>query len=44
MNCRIAATLMQGQPPPTMTPIYSISILIVVFVAVSLWRFEQEEF
>jgi ABC-2 type transport system permease protein len=40
----IAATLMQGQPPPTMTPLYAISILIVVFVSVSLWRFEQEEF
>ncbi len=40
----IAAALIQGQPPPTLTPLYAISISIVVFIAVSLWRFEREEF
>ena len=40
----IAAALLQGQSPLTLTPLYSISILIVVFIAVSLWRFEKQEF
>ncbi len=40
----IAAALIQGQPPPTLTPLYAISISIVIFIAVSLWRFEKEEF
>ena len=40
----VAAALMQGRQPPTLIPLYSVSILIVVFVVVSLWRFEKEEF
>jgi ABC-2 type transport system permease protein len=39
----IAAALIRGRPPPTLTPLYSISISIVIFIAVSLWRFEKEE-
>jgi ABC-2 type transport system permease protein len=40
----IAAALIQGQSPPTLTPLYTVSILSVIFVAVSLWRFEKQEF
>jgi ABC-2 type transport system permease protein len=40
----LAMLTMQGQPLPTMTPIYATAIWIVIFVGVALWRFAREEF
>jgi hypothetical protein len=35
---------MRGQAPYTMNPFYIALILVVLFVVLSLWRFEREEF
>jgi hypothetical protein len=40
----LAAALAQGQPLPTMTPILSTGLLIILFIIVALVRFEREEF
>ena len=40
----IAASLMLGQEPFSMIPFYITFISIFVFLALSLWRFEKEEF
>lgn len=40
----LAMLVMQGQPLPTVTPIIATIIWVGVFVAVSIWRFEREEF
>ena len=40
----IAAAIMRGQAPYTMNPFYIALILVVLFVVLSLWRFEREEF
>lgn len=40
----LAVALVQGQPLPTITPIIGTSILTIVFIAIALWRFHQEEF
>ena len=39
-----AAALIRGETPYSMNPLYSTLILIVLFVVLSLWRFEREEF
>jgi ABC-2 type transport system permease protein len=40
----LAVALVQGQPLPTVTPIIGTVILTIAFIAVALWRFQQEEF
>lgn len=40
----LAVMVMLGQPLPTTTPIIATAIWVVVFVAVSVWRFQREEF
>lgn len=40
----IAAALMLGQTPANMIPFYAALVCIVIFIALSLWRFEREEF
>ncbi len=40
----IAAAVMQGATPHSMNPLYSALIWVVLFVVLSLWRFEKEEF
>jgi ABC-2 type transport system permease protein len=39
----LAAATMLGETPPTLLPLYITLISIVIFVAVSLWKFEKEE-
>jgi hypothetical protein len=39
-----AASVMRGATPYSMNPFYSAVIMVVLFVALSLWRFEREEF
>ncbi|MDX1438131.1 MAG: ABC transporter permease [Anaerolineales bacterium] len=39
-----AAAIISGEMPHAMTPLYFALIMSVVFVALSLWRFEREEF
>lgn len=39
----IAASLILGEPPPTLIPVYTTSLAIVVFIAVSLLRFRKVE-
>jgi hypothetical protein len=40
----IATAFILGQPPVSLTPLYVALGLIVVFIGMSLWRFEREEF
>lgn len=40
----MAAALMYGAPPHSLNPFYSALILVAVFIVLSLWRFEREEF
>lgn len=40
----MAAAVIRGEIPHSMNPFYSALILVIVFVALSLWRFEREEF
>lgn len=40
----LAATLAQGRPLPTLGPIIGTLALSVLFIAVAIWRFNQEEF
>jgi ABC-2 type transport system permease protein len=40
----IAASVMLGQAPHSWLPAVSSAVLAVVFVAVSIWKFNQEEF
>jgi ABC-type transport system involved in multi-copper enzyme maturation permease subunit len=40
----LATEVMMGQPLSTTMPILATIVWIVVFVAVSLWRFGREEF
>lgn len=44
MNSSLAALLAQGLPLPTVTPIIGTVALTLVFVLVTLWRFNREEF
>ena len=40
----IGASLMSGMPVATWTPVITTGILCVVFIAVSIWRFNRQEF
>lgn len=40
----LAVALAQGQPLPTVTPVIGTAVLTILFIAVALWRFQQEEF
>ena len=40
----IAASIVQGETPYSMTPVYFTLIMTILFIALSLWRFEREEF
>lgn len=40
----IAGSIMLGQVPADLTPLVSTCLLIVIFISVGLWRFNQEEF
>ena len=40
----IAAAIIRGETPFSMNPIYVALFLIVIFVTLSLWRFNKEEF
>ena len=40
----IAAAIIRGETPLSMNPMYVALFLIVVFVTLSLWRFNKEEF
>jgi ABC-2 type transport system permease protein len=40
----LAVMLVQGQSLPTVTPIIGTAVLILIFIVVTLWRFQQEEF
>jgi ABC-2 type transport system permease protein len=40
----LAYALATGQPLPTVTPIIGTVVLSVIFIAVTLWRFQREEF
>lgn len=44
MNTTIASALMLGEPLPDLSPLYFSLVSIVVFAALSFWRFEREEF
>jgi ABC-2 type transport system permease protein len=39
-----AASLMRGVAPHSLNPFYSTLIWVVLFIVLSLWRFEKEEF
>ena len=39
-----AAAVVRGELPHSMNPFYTTLILVVLFIALSLWRFEKEEF
>jgi hypothetical protein len=40
----IGASLMTGTPVATWMPVITTAILCIVFVAVSIWRFDRQEF
>ena len=40
----IAASLLLGEEPYSVIPLISVSVQIVLFIAIALWRFEREEF
>lgn len=40
----IAAAIIRGETPLSLNPIYVVLFLVIVFVALSLWRFNKEEF
>lgn len=40
----LAVLLAQGQPLPTIVPIIGTASLTIIFIAVTLWRFQTEEF
>jgi ABC-2 type transport system permease protein len=40
----IAGSIMLGQEPFSVIPLISVTIQIVIFIAIALWRFEREEF
>ena len=40
----IGASLMSGMPVATWTPVITTGIICVVFIAVSIWRFNRQEF
>jgi len=39
-----AAAIIRGEVPHSMNPFYTALFMVVVFIALSLWRFEREEF
>lgn len=39
-----AAAVIRGQVPHSMNPFYTALLMVVIFIALSLWRFEREEF
>ncbi|MGE5220815.1 MAG: ABC transporter permease [Omnitrophica WOR_2 bacterium] len=43
-NDAMVVSLLSGTPIPSLLPLVIISIEIVVFVLITLWRFEKEEF
>ncbi len=40
----IAASIMTGAEPHSIIPLISVTIQILLFIGISLWRFEREEF
>jgi ABC-2 type transport system permease protein len=40
----ITEAIITGASPPSLLPVGSILILILIFIGVAIWRFEQEEF
>ena len=44
MSTSITSALILGEPMPDLTPLYFTLFSIVVFVGLSFWRFEKEEF
>jgi ABC-2 type transport system permease protein len=40
----IAASIMAGQPLPSLTPLYAALLSIALFTCVAIWRFQDEEF
>jgi ABC-2 type transport system permease protein len=40
----LAIALIKGQPLPTVTPIICTAVMTVLFIVVTFWRFQQEEF
>ena len=40
----LAGLVAQGDPLPTLAPVFSVLCLSLAFVLLAIWRFEREEF
>jgi ABC-2 type transport system permease protein len=43
-NPSLAMALLKGQPMTTVTPIISSAVMTVLFIIITIWRFQREEF